>query len=117
LLSVVEVTAAGYGFYNWGGSLGSKDFLSAVEVTAAGYGFYWKGGLCQLGIEGKRTWGGRGVVWYCSGVGSCTGEGWGRGGAFGGKTSWGVLFRSTGRLGEGMGCLARNSGKGYCLGG
>nr|GEY99425.1 pentatricopeptide repeat-containing protein [Tanacetum cinerariifolium] len=25
-----------------------------------------KGGLCQLGIKGKRTWGGRGVVWYCS---------------------------------------------------
>nr|GEY37208.1 hypothetical protein [Tanacetum cinerariifolium] len=23
--------------------------------------------------------------WYCSGVGACTGEGWGRGGRFGGK--------------------------------
>nr|GEY18798.1 hypothetical protein [Tanacetum cinerariifolium] len=27
---------------------------------------------------------GRGV-WYCSGVGACTGEGWGRGGRFGKK--------------------------------
>nr|GEZ45976.1 integrase, catalytic region, zinc finger, CCHC-type, peptidase aspartic, catalytic [Tanacetum cinerariifolium] len=32
-----------------------------------------KGGLCQLGIEGKRTWGGRGVIWYCSCVLWCTG--------------------------------------------
>nr|GEV01057.1 integrase, catalytic region, zinc finger, CCHC-type, peptidase aspartic, catalytic [Tanacetum cinerariifolium] len=52
-----------------------------------------KGGLCHLGIEGKRTWGGRGVVWYCFGVGACTGEGVGEGVRFGEKTSWGVLFR------------------------
>nr|GEX37093.1 reverse transcriptase domain-containing protein [Tanacetum cinerariifolium] len=38
-----------------------------------------KGGLCQLGIEGKRTWGGWGVIWYCSGVASLgerPGEAW-----------------------------------------
>nr|GFC17487.1 hypothetical protein [Tanacetum cinerariifolium] len=43
------------------------------------------------------------------------------------KATWGdrvdaigtvpVCCRSTGRLGEGMGCLAGKSGKGYCLGG
>nr|GEV82241.1 zinc finger, CCHC-type [Tanacetum cinerariifolium] len=47
-----------------------------------------KGGLCQLGIEGKRIWRDRGVVWYCSGVGAYTGEGWGRGGALAGKQVW-----------------------------
>nr|GFC07882.1 hypothetical protein [Tanacetum cinerariifolium] len=44
-----------------------------------------KGGLCQLGIEGKRTWGGRGVIWYCSGVLWCTGIAVGKGVFFGGN--------------------------------
>nr|GEV24399.1 hypothetical protein [Tanacetum cinerariifolium] len=30
---------------------------------------------CDHGIEGKRTWGGRGVIWYCFGVARCTGRG------------------------------------------
>nr|GFA76011.1 hypothetical protein [Tanacetum cinerariifolium] len=44
-----------------------------------------KGGLCQLGIEGKRTWGGRGVIWYCFGVARYTGVAVGKGGVFGGN--------------------------------
>nr|GFB94351.1 hypothetical protein [Tanacetum cinerariifolium] len=32
LLSAVEVTAAGYGFYCWGGLLGLKDFLVLLKL-------------------------------------------------------------------------------------
>nr|GEY23040.1 hypothetical protein [Tanacetum cinerariifolium] len=39
--------------------------ISSITTSSI---FVEKGGLCQLGIEGKRTWGGRGVIWYCSGV-------------------------------------------------
>nr|GEV51059.1 zinc finger, CCHC-type [Tanacetum cinerariifolium] len=76
----------------WGLSLKAKEMAGGERRVLAGRvvkGTVGKGGLCQLGIEGKRTWGGRGVIWYYSDVGAYTGEGWGRGGAFGGKHSLG----------------------------